>query len=144
MKSFIKSSVVSFPDRLPVLLAFAALAFVGTLAQAADLPEVTISAPSVKTVDRDAATGAPIQEITETARVSVDPVTLTTNSGVALLQDKVLETAQQICDSTDPLADEGDGSCVREAVKSAQAQVKAAVARANSDNGHVQSPARSG
>ena len=140
MKTFIKS----VPDRLPILLAFAALAFVSALAQAADLPEVTVSAPSVKTVDRDAATGAPIQEVTEAARVSVDPVTLTTNSGVALLQDKVLQTAQQICASMDPLAGEDDGSCVREAVKSARAGIKAAVARANSDSGQVHSPASSG
>ena len=139
-----KTLIKSVPDRLPILLAFAALAFVSALAQAADLPEVTISAPSVKTVDRDAATGAPIQQVTEAARVSVDPVTLTTNSGVALLQDKVVETAQQLCNTMDPLAVEDDGSCVREAVKSAQAQIKAAVARANSNSGQVQSPARSG
>jgi UrcA family protein len=139
-----KTLIKSVPDRLPILLAFAALAFVSALAQAADLPEVTISAPSVKTVDRDAATGAPIQEVTETARVSVDPVTLTTNSGVALLQDKVLETAQQLCDSTDPLAGEDDGSCVREAVKSAQTQIEADVAQANRDSAQTQSPAHAG
>jgi UrcA family protein len=140
MKTFIKS----VPDRLPVLLAFAALSFVSALARAADLPEVTVSAPIVKTTDRDAASGAPIQEVTETARIAVDPVTLTTNSGVALLQDKVQETAQQICNNMDSLATEDGGTCVREAVKSAQAQIKAAVARANSDNGQVQSPAQSG
>ena len=131
-------------NRLPVMFAFGALALFGARAYAADLPEVTISAPSVKTIDRDAATGAPIQEVTETARVTVDSITLTTNSGVALLKDKVLETAQRLCSSMDPVSDEDEGSCVREAVKSAQTQIEADVAQANRDSGQMQSPAHAG
>jgi UrcA family protein len=131
-------------NRLPMMFAVGALALFGARAHAADLPEVTISTPSVKTVDRDAATGAPIQEVTETARVTVDSITLTTNSGVALLKDKVLETAQRLCSTMDPVADTDDGSCVREAVKSAQKQIDADVAQANRDSVQTQSPAHAG
>lgn len=114
------------------VFAVASLGMFNIRAQAADLEQVTISAPSVKTVDRDAATGAPIEEVTRTASIAVDPVTLTTNSGVALLNDSVLETAQKLCDSIDPLSSDDDGECVRGAVRSAQAQITAAVARAKS------------
>jgi UrcA family protein len=100
-------------------------------AQAADPDEVTISAPSVKTVAHDGATGAPIEEVSQKATISFDPVTLTTNSGVALLKDSVLETALKVCNSlTLPMADEDGGTCVSDAVKSAQAQVDAAIAKA--------------
>lgn len=121
-------------SRLPAILALGALAFMSAGAQAADNPdEIVISAPNVKTVGHDEATGAPIEETTQTAGVKFDPVTLTTNSGVALLKDSVLGAASKVCSSiTLPIADEDDGTCVREAVKSAQAQVDAAIARARS------------
>jgi UrcA family protein len=101
----------------------------GGIANAADLDQITISAPKVRIVARDYATGAPVEQATATGRIQVDPVTLTTNSGVALLNDAVQEAAQQLCDSLDPLNSDG-GECVRGAVKSAQAQITAAVARA--------------
>jgi len=119
--------------RLSVTLALGALAFMSAGAQAADYDEITISAPNVKTVGRDAATNAPIQEITKQATVKFDPVQLTTNSGVALLKDSVFDAALKACNSitlTMADADENDESCVRDAVKSAQVQVDAAVARA--------------
>lgn len=121
---------VSF-SRLSAALALGALAFISTGAQAADLDEVTISAPNVQTVGRDAATGAPIEEVTKRATIKVDPVTLTTNSGVALIKDSVVATAHKICDSIDPLTSD-DGTCVSSAVKSALTQVDAAAARARS------------
>ena len=120
-------------SRLPVALALGALAFMSAGAQAADPDEVTISAPSVKTVGHDEATGAPIQDVTQTISIKFDPVTLTTNSGVTLLKDSVLQSALQVCDSIGlPMSDDDDGTCVRNAVKSAQAQVDAAIARARS------------
>jgi UrcA family protein len=138
MMSFRRVSTVS--SRIPAALALAVLT-VGALgifsgrAQAADLDQITISAPSVKVVGHDYATGAPIEETTGTGQIKVDPVQLTTNSGVALLNDAVQDTAQKICDSLDPL-DSDDGECVRGAIKSAQAQITAAVARAKAnDNG---------
>jgi UrcA family protein len=120
--------------RLPTVFALGALAFMSAGAQAADDPdEITVSAPNVKTVGRDEVTGAPIEETTQTASVKFDPVTLTTNSGVTLLKDSVLDAANKMCSSINlPMADEDDGTCVRDAVKSAQAQVDAAIARARS------------
>jgi UrcA family protein len=121
----------TFRSRLPVALALGALAFMSAGAQAADPDQVTISAPSVKTVGRDAATGAPIEDITRKVSIKFDPVTLTTNSGVTLLEDSVFESALQVCDSIGiSMSDDDDGACVRNAVKSAQGQVDAAIARA--------------
>jgi UrcA family protein len=120
-------------SRLPLALALGALAFMSAGAQAADPDEVTISAPSVKTVGRDEATNAPIQDVTQKISIKFDPVTLTTNSGVTLLKDSVFESALQVCNSIGlPMSDDDDGTCVRNAVKSAQAQVDAAIARARS------------
>jgi UrcA family protein len=122
-----------FRSRLPAALALGALAFMSAGAQAADPDEITISAPSVRTVGREAATGAPIEEVTAKASIKFDPVTLTTNSGVALLKDSVFESARKICGSdTVLMSDDDDGTCVRDAIKSAQAQVDAAIARARS------------
>jgi UrcA family protein len=98
-------------------------------ANAAALYQITISTPSVKVVGRDSASGASIEETTVQTRVEFDPVTLTTNSGVALLKDKVLEAARTACESIDPVSPD-DGTCVRDAVQSAQAQIDAAVAKA--------------
>ena len=121
-----------FRSRLPVAFALGTLAFISAGAQAADYDEVTISTPGVKTVGHDGATGAPIEEYTQKASVKFDPVTLTTNSGVALLKDSVLDAALKACSSVSlPLSDD-DGTCVRGAVKSAQAQIDAAIARARS------------
>lgn len=114
---------------LPIILACSALAIVSARAQAQDLDQVVVSAPVVRTVGRDPATLAPIEESTSTARVAFDPVTLTTNSGVALLEDGVLDAARKACYAADPIV-EDEGSCVRAAVRSAQPQVTAAIARA--------------
>jgi UrcA family protein len=132
MTSFDRTTRLS--STTPAILAAAvfaigAVGLLSTRAHAADFEQITISAPTIKTVGRDAATGAPIEEMLKTARIKVDPVTLTTNSGVTLLNDAVLDTAQKICFSLDP-QNWDDGECVRGAVKSAQAQITAAVARA--------------
>jgi UrcA family protein len=63
--------------------------------------------------------------------VSYDPVTLTTNSGVALLKDSVADAARNACDKADPFTDD-DGTCVRQAIYSAQAQIARAVTQARS------------
>jgi UrcA family protein len=126
----------AFRIQLPVAFAIGALAILSAPAQAADPDEITISAPHVRVVGRDEATGAPIEETTREARIAVDPATLTTNSGVALLNDRVRLAAVEICNSIDPLVDDGGGTCVREAVRSAQAQVNAVISRAkDSANG---------
>jgi UrcA family protein len=135
MMSFRRVTTVS--SRIPAALAVAvftvgALGIFSGRAHAADLEQITISAPNVKVVGHDYATGAPIEEATGTGQIKVDPVMLTTNSGVALLNDAVQDTAQKICYSLDPLNSD-DGECVRGAIKSAQAQITAAVARAKAN-----------
>ena len=114
--------------------AFAVMAFAvcSVSAQAAEPDEVTISAPATRTVGHDYATNAPIQETTVKVAVSYDPVTLTTNSGVALLKDSVADAARKACDTADPLTDDG-GTCVREAISSAQAQIAQAITKAKSN-----------
>jgi UrcA family protein len=100
-------------------------------AHAAESNEITIYGSTTKTVGRDYATGAPIQETTAKVKVSYDPATLTTDSGVALLKDRIADAARKACDSVDPLTDD-DGTCAREAIRSAQAQIEQAVTQARS------------
>jgi len=120
--------------RLLVTLAIGAVAIISARAYAADYDdEITVSAPKrVKTVGRDSTTGAPIEETVVTAKVHYEPVWLTTSSGVALLNDSVLDAARKACDSADPVDEDDDRTCVRNAVESAKPQVDAAIARARS------------
>lgn len=96
---------------------------------AGDVQVITVSAPRVKILEHGPGTTTATQEMTVTARVQYDPVTLSTNSGVALLKDGVQEAARRICRAADPGAPE-DMRCVRNATDSAQPQIDAAVARA--------------
>ena len=114
--------------------ALATIALISTRAQADDpeqADQITVSAPTVRTVGRDSATGAAIEQTSKTVRVKFDPVTLTTNSGVSLLRDGVSEAAHKVCASMDPV-DPEDETCVRNALESANPQVDAAIARARS------------
>jgi UrcA family protein len=124
---------------LPVAFAAGAIALVSVRAHAADpdqidpvqLDQITVSAPAAKIVDRDAATGAPIEEVTITARVQADPAALRTNYGALMLNYSVLDAARRACTAADSLVDDG-GTCVHDAVESAKPQVDAAIARARS------------
>jgi hypothetical protein len=124
---------------LPVAFAAGAIAFVSARANAAEpdqlnpvqLDAITVSAPAVKVVGRDAATNAPIEQETITARVQADPAALKTNYGALMLNYSVLDAARKACAAPDPLADD-DGTCVRDAVESAKSQVEAAIAKARS------------
>jgi UrcA family protein len=118
--------------RIGLTLAFliGALAVFGAHAQAAEADqEVTITGTRVKTIPYDPATRSPVQVVSVSARVTTSLDVLTLNSGVAILNDNVLEAARKVCSMADPLS-EDDGDCVREAVKGAQPQVDALIARA--------------
>ena len=125
---------------LTVAFAVGALAFLSVRAHAADsdqldpvqLDPITVSAPALKTVDRDAATGAPIQVATVTARIQVDPAALRTEYGALMLNYSVLDAARKACAQADSLEDD-DGTCVNEAVKAAKPQITAAIAQARSN-----------
>jgi UrcA family protein len=99
-------------------------------AHATTLDPVTISAPAVKVVGRERLTNLPLQQIRITAQVGFNPVTLTTNSGVALLRDSVQSAAFRVCAALGP---DSFGTCVIRAEQSAQPQVDAAIARARRD-----------
>jgi len=124
---------------LPVAFAVGAIALISARAHAADpnqldpvqLDTITVSAPAVKIVDHDPATGANIEQVTITARVQADPVALRTNYGALMLNYSVLDAARKACTAADPFADDG-GTCVHDAVESAKPQVDAAIARARS------------
>lgn len=138
--TYLTSTRVNILGRvLPVAFAVGAIALVSARAHAAgsdqldpvQLDPITVSAPAVKIVDRDAATNAPVEQVTTTARVQADPAALRTNYGALMLSYSVLDAARKACDSADPLEDD-DGTCVRDAVESAKPQVDAAIARARS------------
>jgi UrcA family protein len=116
--------------------AFAAMAIAvfSVSAHAAELNQITVQGSTTKTVGRDAATGAPIQETAVKVAVSYDPAALTTDSGVKLLKARVADAARQACDSADPLSDD-DGTCLPDAIGSAQDQINRAVTQARSNTG---------
>jgi UrcA family protein len=126
---------------LPVAFAAGAIALLSARAHAADsdplnpvqLDQITVSAPAVKVVGRDAATNAPIEQVTVAASVQADPAALRTNYGALMLNYSVLDAARKACAAPDPVADsDDDGTCVHDAVESAKPQVDAAIARARS------------
>lgn len=113
-------------SRILVVAAFAA-----TGVQAAELPEVTVAAPAVKTIGRDA-TGAPIKQVRATARVKYSPIMLTTNSGRALLQYKIADVARELCMKMDTVAlspMDDAATCVQRAIDGTKAQIAAAIAQ---------------
>jgi len=114
---------------LPLALAIAALAVMTTGVQAAPLDQVQIDRPVVKVIGRDWAIDAPIEKVTVTARVIPDPETLTTDSGVKLLNDYIREAARRACFDAGPMVPD-DGTCYRNAIASARPQVAALVAHA--------------
>ena len=117
---------------LPIALAIGALAIMTTRAHAAELDKLVIEQPVVKVVGHDDATEAPIEKVTVVARVIPDPDTLTTDSGVKLLNDYISEAARKACFAADPF-DVDDGTCYRGAVASAKTQAAALVARVRSE-----------
>ena len=124
---------------LPVAFAVGAIALVSARAHAADpdqldpvqLDPITVSAPAEKIVDRDTATGAPIEQVTITARVQADPAALRTNYGALMLNYSVLDAARKACTAVDALASDA-GTCVHDAVEAAKPQVEAAISKARS------------
>jgi UrcA family protein len=127
------TSVKILRGSLHAAFAIMAIAAFSAGAQAAESNEITVQGSTAKTVGIDFATGAPIQETTVKVAVSYDPTTLTTDSGVALLKESVVDAARKACDMDDPLNDDDDdGACVRKAIRSAQAQIAQAVTQARS------------
>jgi UrcA family protein len=131
------STASMYPDilrrGLPVALAIGALTVLSARVHAFDLDPITISAPVMKTVGDSSTPGMPVENVTVKATITPDALSLTTDSGVALLKEKVLEAAREACDAADPFTWD-DLDCIYEAVKSAKPQVHAAIARARSSS----------
>ena len=109
----------------------AALAIATTGAHAAELDRIEIDRPVVKIVGHDAATNAPVEDRRVVARVIPDPETLTTDSGIVLLNDNVREAARRACFEADPMNPDV-GACYRKAMEEAKPQMAALIARAKS------------
>jgi UrcA family protein len=127
------STVPMYPRSLrgPLLavLAIGVLSVLSPRAHATELDPITLSAPVTKAVGRDPATDAPLDKVTVVARIDADAETLTMDSGVKLLKDRVSEAAHKACNAANPL-EPADLDCIADAVKAAQPQVAAAIAQA--------------
>ena len=118
---------------LPLALAIMAVGMASGYAQASEPDAVSISSTTTQTVGHDFPADVPIEQVTRKVAVKYDPVTLTTNSGVALLNDSVADAARKACDIDDIDAFSSDNeTCVRKAIESAKTQVDSAIARARS------------
>jgi UrcA family protein len=93
--------------------------------------KITVSAPTEQIMGTDFESGAPRKDIVVVARVKTDPAVLTTNSGVALFKDSVVEAAREACGADVPHS-EVDTTCLRNALKEAKPQVAAIIAKARS------------
>jgi UrcA family protein len=124
---------------LPLALAVGALALMSARVHAADpdsfnpiqLDPITVSGPSENIVGRNEI-GTPVEEVTSTARVQVDPKALTTEYGVLMLNYSVRDAARRVCLADEPLAEDDDTTCVTKAIEAAKPQVEAAIAQARS------------
>lgn len=118
-------------------LALGALAVLCSVAQAAEpTQEITITGTRVESIPYDLTTHLPAQKLTVTATVPANLDVLTLNSGVALLRDSVREAAQRACMTADPTASATSDvttDCVHEAVRGAQPQINALIARARNE-----------
>lgn len=119
-------------NSLAMTLAATALTVMNAGARADDLDPITVSPPAVTTVGRDMLTEAPVDDVTVNARIAVDTETLRNDSGVVLLKDRVQEAAEKACEAADRYAENDDDTCIHDAVKAAQPQVTAAIAKARS------------
>jgi len=114
---------------LPLALAVGAIALTASNVYAEELDKIVIDQPVVKVVGRDGGDDAPIEDVTVVARVIPDPETLTTDSGIALLNDNVREAARTACFKADPMTPD-DGTCYRKAMAAAKPQMAALIAHA--------------
>lgn len=114
---------------LPLALAIGALALTTSTVYAEELDKIQIDKPIVKDVGQDESTEAKIENVTVVAHVIPDPETLTTDSGIVLLNDNIREAAREACFKADPMTPD-DGTCYRKALASAKPQVAALIAHA--------------
>jgi len=112
-----------------VALACAAIVLLAPRAHADEPVQITISAPSTKIIGHYPDL-TPIEQVTVSAKVPFNPAYLKTSAGVALLKERVLQAARNVCWATDYQAEDTDSECVSRTVRAADPQVDAAIARA--------------
>jgi hypothetical protein len=122
---------------LPLVVAMGALAAFSSSAQAAEpSQEITITGTRVERIPYDVTVRRAAKEVTVGASVPANLDVLTLNSGVALLQDSVRDAALKACLAADPRASataDVTTDCVHRAVREAQPQIEALVAKARSE-----------
>jgi UrcA family protein len=120
------------------LMAASIVALTGTtLAQNLTIPEIRVQASGVlKKQLGQTSSGSPIEATEVTVRISYADLYLDTNSGRALLKDRVKDAAKEACRRATahyPMStlESTDDDCVKAAVHGAQPQVDAVIAAAN-------------
>jgi len=107
--------------------------------QAAQIPEVQVQASAViKRQEGKSSSGVPIETAVVMMRVGYSDLSLATNSGQALLKERVATAARDACARVSaqfPLGSSvtSDSDCVRTAISDAKAQIDAAIGFANAD-----------
>jgi UrcA family protein len=106
----------------------------GAATAAQQLEEITVegSRMTKEVVGRSSSTGAPIELVTLVRHASYSDLDLSTHNGALELQKRVELTAKAACKELDELfpfnvSSNGTRSCVDKAVRSAKAQVQAAI-----------------
>ena len=130
---------------LPIRAQLAVLAAAATIMTGAAIAQQAMATPEVRVratgvIKKDAgrtSAGVPIETAEVTMRVGYSDLSLDTNSGQALLRDRVHEAAKDACAriaaSFGPGGIlSGDANCINAAVSGAKSQVDAAIAAANS------------
>jgi UrcA family protein len=112
---------------LPLALAVGVLVLTTSAVYAEELDKIEIDKPIVKVIGRDEGLDVPIENVTVVAHVIPDPETLSTQSGIALLNDNIREAAREACFKADPMTPD-DGTCYRKAMASAKQQEAALIA----------------
>jgi|SRR5579862_4235840 len=123
-----KPRINALRPALSLIITVGALTF--AVAQAANMEEVTVTVPGSKTIGRST-NGAPIEEVSVSEKIDYNPVMLTTNSGRALLEDKVTQEAKRMCkqlETPGSVPTEPEQACVKRAVANAKEQIAAAAA----------------
>jgi UrcA family protein len=114
---------------LPAAVAIALVAGTSSPAQGEELTQIVVHGSTTETIGHDYHGLRPIEQTRVTVGVRYDPVTLTTNSGVALLKDAVAQAALKACGASTWATVEYN-SCVRPAIDEAQPQIARAVEQA--------------
>jgi len=117
---------------LPAVFALVATAGLCASARGAEAPptQIVVRGTSTQVIGHDYR--RPVEQSTVRLGVRYNPVTLTTNSGVALLKDAVTQAAFQACVDADPTY-APESRCISNAIDQAQPQIEQAVAQARRD-----------